>query len=419
MRMCYDNAMLASRIRQANIFQRAALAALVAAASPAAIHPSTTQAVDPAALRSGIEMAGHYLIRVCDSNGRFEYLRHPDPFVRVKPSYNILRHAGTMYALADYHRWSGNDAALAAIERASGFMRSRCVRSVEGAQGAMAVWSGPGIDGDGGVPRAKLGGSGLGLVGLASLESIKPGSVPLEEMRALGRFILFLQREDGYFVKGFTPSEGGKDEDWQSLFYPGEAALGLCMLSDLDGDARWRDAALRAIKHLAITRKGEVAPPADHWALIATARLLAGGDKGTGPGDRALLLAHARQICLGILQDKDPTDDHPVARGSWSLDGRTTPTAIRLEGLLSVLDLVSEGDAPLRAAMLASVEQGVAFLLRSQIRSGPLAGGIPKSPLQDGPSRDASAAEVRIDYVQHALSAFLGYARRVGVTPKS
>lgn len=408
---------------QANKFRpavvaRATVAVILSWACPTLTHPATGEGVDPVALRSAIELAGAYLIRVCDSNGRFEYVRHPDPFVRIKPSYNMLRHAGTMYALADYYRWSGNPAALAAIERAAGFLRSRCLKPVDGAEGALAVWSGPGIDGDSGVPRAKLGGAGLGLVGLTSLEVLKPGSVPREEMAGIGRFILFLQREDGYFVKGFTPSDGGKNEDWQSLFYPGEAALGLCMLAGIDGDKRWREAALKGIKYLAVERKGEAEPPADHWALIATAKLLADGGGGIGAEDRALLLSHARQICLGMLKNKGTTDADPVIRGAWDLDGRTTPTATRLEGLLAILDLVSEGDDHMRQTILGAVEGGIAFLLRSQVRDGLLAGGIPKSPIKDGASRDSSAAEIRIDYVQHALSAMLQYAERLGISKK-
>jgi hypothetical protein len=35
-----------------------------------------------------------------------------------------------------------------------------------------------------------------------------------------------------------------------------------------------------------------------------------------------------------------------------------------------------------------------------------------------GPGADPMAAEIRIDYVQHALSAMLQYARRAGVSAK-
>lgn len=373
------------------------------------------RAVDPSVLRSGIRLAGEYLVRVCDSNGRFEYVRHSDPFRRPRPSYNILRHAGAMYALADYHRWSADPAALAAVERAAGFLRSRCVRPVEGISGALAIWSGASIDGDSGPARAKLGGAGLALVGLTNLEALKPGSVPREEMAAIGRFILFLQREDGFFVKGFTPSKGGKDDDWQSLFYPGEAVLGLSMLFEIDGDVRWRDAAVRGLKFLATSRRGQV-PPADHWALIATARLLEKHTAGASAEDQASLLSHARDIVRAMLDDRDDIGADPLLQGSWGKDGRTTPTATRLEGLLAIMDLASKDDPAMRKEVEAVVEHGIAFLLRSQFREGILVGGIPKSVLQAQPGADPMAGEVRIDYVQHALSALIQYARRLRIT---
>lgn len=371
--------------------------------------------VDPSALRSGIRLAGAYLARVCDSNGRFEYVRNADPLVRPKPSYNILRHAGAMYALADYYRWSSDPLALAAMERAAGFMRSRCIKPIEGVAGALAVWSGAAIDGDFGSPRAKLGGAGLGLVGLASLESLRPNTVPRMEMEGIGRFILFLQREDGFFVKGFNPSKGGKDEDWQSLFYPGEAVLGLCMLSEIDGDKRWLNAALRGLRYLSVSRKGEKTPPADHWALIATARLLTRHPETTTGDDKALLLSHARQITEGILADQDATYSDPALRGAWDMDGRTTPTAVRLEGLLAMMEVVPKEDAALRQAIEGACARGIGFLLRSQVRDGILVGGIPKSARRSGPGADPMAAEVRIDYVQHALSAFLAYAKHLRI----
>jgi hypothetical protein len=47
---------------------------------------------------------------------------------------------------------------------------------------------------------AELGGTGLGLVALAAARETDPKSMPLEQLQALGRFQLFLQRDDGSFV---------------------------------------------------------------------------------------------------------------------------------------------------------------------------------------------------------------------------
>jgi hypothetical protein len=49
--------------------------------------------------------------------------------------------------------------------------------------------------------------------------------------------------------------------------------------------------------------------------------------------------------------------------------------------------------------------------LRAQIASGPYAGGMPQTVLGDGsnPQDSGRGSDIRIDYVQHALSAWLRY----------
>ena len=50
-----------------------------------------------------VSLCAGYLMDACTANGRFVYRVNLDPAVVLKPRYNILRHAGAMYALALYH----------------------------------------------------------------------------------------------------------------------------------------------------------------------------------------------------------------------------------------------------------------------------------------------------------------------------
>jgi hypothetical protein len=98
--------------------------------------------------------------------------------------------------------------------------------------------------------------------------------------------------------------------------------------------------------------------------------------------------------------------------GGFTQDGRTTPTATRLEGLLAALEFLPREDTALRAQIEAAVKLGVEFLLRAQIKSGPFAGGVPGAmPERTSVVMKAQAreSELRIDYVQHALCAWLRY----------
>jgi hypothetical protein len=88
-----------------------------------------------------------------------------------------------------------------------------------------AVWSKP-ITQYAEYQDAELGATGLGLVALAAAREARPEAVSLEQLQSLGRFLLFLQRDDGSFVNKYR-LKTGPVPSWQSLYYPGEAALGL------------------------------------------------------------------------------------------------------------------------------------------------------------------------------------------------
>jgi hypothetical protein len=223
-----------------------------------------------------------------------------------------------------------------------------------------------------------------------------------DSLEALGRFALFLQKEDGSFVSKFR-IQTGPDPTFESLYYPGEAALGFLSLYDLDHSQVWLNAAGKALSYLARTRADLTTVPADHWALIATSKLLEDCDRGPCPVSREELLGHASQICVSIIRDQSNNGSNPVLHGSFDGNGRTTPTATRMEGLLSALNFLPMSQ--LRDDVRNAVDGGTVFLLGVQIASGPYIGGMP------GAAMSQSSFEVRIDFVQHALCAWLRYQK--------
>ena len=246
---------------------------------------------------------------------------------------------------------------------------------------------------------------------MLELEKVEPDFTPLEDLHRLGRFILYVQKPDGDFYAKYIPSRDGRRDDWVSLYYPGEAALGLVLLYERDPDSARLRGAAAAIAYLARQRAGQPNIPADHWALLATARLwpLLDGPVAL-PLSRTLALRHARQIVLVLLQEQDRVTGDPRLDGAFTPDGRTTLTATRLEGLLATLNFLPRQDDGLRARVEVATHRGVGFLLRAQMQSGPLIGGWPRVA-PGGNEENASPGDgaVRIDYVQHALSALLQY----------
>ncbi len=284
--------------------------------------------------------------------------------------------------------------------RAAGFLRHNYMGP--GLRpGQLVIWSKPQTE----IPGrqfAELGGAGLGLVALAAVREVNAKSVPLTDLQALGRSVLFLQKNDGSFIHKYR-AEGGPVADWESLYYPGEAALGLIALYEADHSREWLMAAGKALSYLARRRAGLTDVPADHWALIATAKLLPYCEQGGCGASQEELVQHAIQVCKSILREQFKNGSATGLDGAFDGTGRTAPAATRLEGLLAALEFLSKG--VLRERIVAAVERGIGFLLRVQVVSGPQAGGMPGA--FGVRARDVS--EIRIDYVQHALGAWLRY----------
>ena len=371
-------------------------------------------------LQKAADLAALYLARACQSDGEFVYRVNLNPKVAVAERYNEVRHAGAMFALASHYRARPNPQVKAALLRAGAFLRNRCLFAVPGRPDLLAVWSPqkakptlPNLQNE----KAKLGGAGLALVALVQLEAVQPGATPLADLRKLARFIVFLQRKDGSFQSIYVPKLGKKQSAWISLYYPGEAALGLLMLYERDRAPLWAERAALTMAFLARSRRGQSDVPADHWALLATARLLPIYPRLQAPLPRAQIVAHAAQICESIARGA-PNNGNDLWRGSLAPEGRTTPTATRLEGLLAALTFLPAAPGDLRTRQLRArlkplILDGIEFLLRAQIRSGEFRGAMPRTILAqksgklDFSNSDSRDGEVRIDYVQHALSAWL------------
>jgi hypothetical protein len=205
------------------------------AASPLALRPSpavaqptkrasATTAISSVHISIGrvsraIGIACQYLQRNCDGHGRFAYLVDTDSG-NVSPSYNIVRHAGAIYSLGMLNGFHPDSNVVNVMVRASNFMRTNYL-APDARSNALALWSRP-------PPvntKAELGAAGLGLVAFAAVERAQPNTIPLAQMEALGRFVLFLQKPDGSFYSRYF-ADKGLDRDWRSRYYPGEAALG-------------------------------------------------------------------------------------------------------------------------------------------------------------------------------------------------
>lgn len=365
-----------------------------------------------------VETATHrsvkYLVKNTKENGMFEYRINTDPAISVKKKYNILRHAGAIYAMSMYYQLQPDVNIKFALKRAGRYLRDESIHPISEKENLLAVWSEPEVNRSKQPRQAKLGGTGLGLVALLSLEKIHPGFTPLSDLQSLGQFLVYMQKDDGSFYSKYIPSLGGRWDEWQSLYYPGEAALGLLMLYEIDASDVWFESAVRALTYIARSREDKTDIPADHWSLLATEKMLTLNINYELPVPKQLLINHAIQICETILQSQVEYTERPEYKGGFSEKGKITPTATRLEGLLAALVFLPP-NIELRMRIHIAIPRAISFLLRAQISDGEFSGAFTRAVAQinkEIPGADKfnrRVTEVRIDYVQHALSAMIQY----------
>jgi hypothetical protein len=381
-----------------------------------ALQPLPPAPVDVARVEQAAKSAAAYIRRVNDASGQFIYTVNLDPQVPVVRDYSILRHEGTVYSLGMYDDLYPDPDNVAVMKRAVMFLRQCCYVALEG-DDVIGIREPDFIANQRSREYYKLGGAGLGLLALVSTERKSPGFVPSREFTRVAALGHVLQRWDGSFYSLYSPNDGGPSAHNKSLYYPGEMAKGWVALYELQGEQAQEelDAAVEALMYLARTRAREGSAPADHWALLATDRLLRVAERQGIEVPREELVGHALQVCHAILEEARHPQPIPEMKGSLAPMGAVTATATRLEGLQAAL-LFLPAEHPIVPHIRAAVDVGLDFLLRAQVNEGRYAGGFPQAISRvpdDGTAAtrrfNAQATDIRIDYVQHSLSAMVQY----------
>jgi hypothetical protein len=380
------------------------------------VQPSTP--VPDAAVSTAAAGATTYIRRVIDPAGQFQYTVNMDPAVPVIQDYSILRHQGTVFALGSSNDLAPDPANIEVMRRAVDYMRKCCYAEIPGQPQIAAVREPAHVAKQSSRFYFKLGGAGLGLLALTSLERHAPGSVPRDEMSRMSQFGQYLQNRDGSFYSLYYEKAGKRGAYNKSLYYPGEMAMGWIAMHQLAPAEDALAAAEKALLFLSKTRWRQGFAPADHWALLATARLFQVADTEKIEIPREALINHTLQVCHAILEDGRHVQPLPVMEGSLVPNGIVTPTATRLEGLQAALTYLPPNH-PIVPHIRSAVDRGIDFLVRAQVKDGSYAGGMPHKITRlpdDGTEAtrkfNAEATEIRIDYIQHSLSALVQYLQR-------
>jgi hypothetical protein len=358
--------------------------------------------VSPGLLLSAVRRGADYLTRTLGPSGRYVYMYHPAD-ERDDASYGLLRHAGTTYALFEAYQEFGNPAYLEKGELALRYLANQLSRD-PASQGQYVVDSRD-------EEQQKVGGAGLALLAFAEHAVVaRRGGVPpeLDIMRSLARFILKQQYEDGHFrCNADVERETGKKLKRELWYYPGEAVLGLLRLHEVDPQDAYLDGAKRGADWVVRVRDANVSEDNldhDHWMSYAFDQLyrLTRDDA---------YLDHAYAIARAIQKTQHRAGEAPAPDFVGAFyDAQTTPGSTRLEAYDSDIRLSRFAGKP-DGWLVEPAKQAARSMLGQQYRADD--DYWLKNPARaDGAVRESPfVPDVRIDYVQHAMCAWLHLAR--------
>ncbi len=351
-------------------------------------------------IENSLQLAGEYLVKATKNDGEFIYLYDAETDIE-DDSYNMVRHAGTVYAMFELYEWNKDEKVKEAGTRALGYLVEHIKTCTRGPRNAVCL-----IDGG----EIRLGGNALAIVALAKYQEATGDTQYLATMQSLARWMVWAQARNGEF-RIHTLLSTGRTKNFISEYYPGEATLAFLRLYELDNDKKWLDAADRAARWLITVRdvgKDADTLPHDHWLLYALNELY------TFRPD-PLFKDHAIKIAIAIVdfQWNLPPKEHPDWMGGYYTPPVSTPTATRTEGLVAAYQLAKKAnlDASFLEILRGAIERGLTFELKTQITPQKSLSFKDSRQARGGFMEDLDEASVRIDYVQHNISALLGYLK--------
>jgi len=354
-------------------------------------------AINRARLNRAAQAGGDYLIRAQKSDGSFDYTYDPFAESAGERDYNILRHAGAAIALFQLYEATRAPRYLEAARRAMIYLKDRFRWALQ----ADALYV---LDDDG---KAKLGANGLALIALALQMRLDARSADPASARRLANLILRMQEGDGSFKSYYDLK--GEPEDRASLYYPGEALLGLIELYRLTGDQRLIEAARHGADYLIKTQQRMTALPPDAWLMQALEGLFA-IKRDSRYAEHAIALAEAM-----ISGQYTPSHIQVLSYVGGYRPGvpRATPAASRAEGMLSALRLARLTKDARGARIAEALKLSASFQLSQQFDADNSFSLASPERAAGGFRESLTSARIRIDYVQHNISALLGIAQIV------
>jgi hypothetical protein len=357
----------------------------------------TADALTDQDARQAAIAAGRFLARGVDDDGRFRYLIDA-PTNRTLAGYDLPRHAGATYYLAQVAGQSGDRQLGMAALRAAGWMREHAMVACGTAR---CIGSDRVVD---------VGSTALAVLAFVEIARTKLDPAFATLVTGLTEFLRAQQRANGDFMHEYN-RDTQRPIDVQLVYYTGEASLALSRAHGLLGDPRDLEAASRALAYLvgpgwtffgSRYYYGE-----EHWTCQAMDDLW-----DQAPNLEALdfcLRWHAFGRRLQYAANDTPYDAEGAYGFGPLVAPHLTPAASRSEAAVATLEAARKAGVAARvlAPLEMQIRKSLAMLIRHQFRPGPrhllanptaVNGAIPGSEVD---------WQLRIDFAQHAGSALL------------
>jgi len=356
-------------------------------------------------LLASVRAGADYLCRIMDDNGRYAYMVHP---VDARPdnSYGVLRHAGTTFALFEAFGEFKTPLYQEKGEKALAYLKKRFEGGVS-PDGPLAY-----ILDTQDEEQQKVGGAGLALLAFTEHAKTTGKRDEMNVMRSLARFIVSAQYPDGRFKANRDLEREGKAPPGPPLkkeliYYVGEAIFGLMKLWAIDPDDRWLEAAKKGADYCVDTRDATTTDETqehDHWLSYALSELYKVTKK---PSYAEHAFKIARAILLKQHGKEAPATDFI---GAFYNEAPSTPASTRLEAFGA--DIATARAAGKDDAWLVGPAETMAKFIRAQQLDADAA-FFARDPARvlGGVRESLFNYDIRIDYVQHAMSAWLHLAR--------
>lgn len=383
----------------ADLMERGEGARLRTKTIASSVYPREEEVTEESLRRASVEGA-EFLLRLQKPDGSYTYTYDARRGAERPDAYNLPRHAGTTYFLAQMDRLQGMPAAREGAIRALRWLEGHGLRRCGGAD----RWC---VDNGG---RADVGTAALSAIAAAELLDHREDPWVRELLVGLTAFLRGQQRPDGELMHEWN-FEKNEPVDVQHLYYSGEALLAFVRAHDVLRDPRDLEAAQRLMTHL--TGAGwtffgsRYYYGEEHWTCIAAGEAR---EKGTS--------AEATDFCQRWSQWNRELQIAP-GQTPWSSAGalgvgpvivpRLTPVASRGEAFISTYELLRHRGIE-DAALRAQIEKGLGMLLRWRFSPGPTHLLADPEEARGGMPGSAVDLNVRNDYVQHAGSAWIRWA---------